>query len=350
VSGLGRKEFNSGDILLASEVQGYLQDQAVMVFDTAAARGSAIPTPTEGMVTFRKDDDVVEVFDGTDFVPVGAAFSLITATGGTITDITVGGIDFKLHTFNSSGTFEITDGFDEVSVLAVGGGGGGGNYASTAFLTGSGGGGGGGLTQGTILAGIGSYTVTIGAGGLSTKPASQGNDSTINFDFPVVSVGGGEGSASNLTSSRFGGSGGGGGSYTASLAGGRGVSLQGNSGGTGFGSGTGAARTGGGGGGAGAAGANGASSVGGNGGAGLDVSAFFGQSAGTTHLAGGGGGNKCASGATAGTGGVGGGGDGIFDGAAGSGTANTGGGGGGSRNGTSGGAGGSGVVFIKYKR
>jgi hypothetical protein len=72
LAGLGRKEFNSGDILLASEVQGYLQDQAVMVFDDATARGSAIPSPTQGMVTYRKDDDVIESFDGSAFVAVGA--------------------------------------------------------------------------------------------------------------------------------------------------------------------------------------------------------------------------------------------------------------------------------------
>lgn len=71
MAGLGRKIFNSGDILLASEVQGFLQDQAVMVFDDDAARTAAIPTPTEGMVTFRKDDNALEVFDGSTFVAVG---------------------------------------------------------------------------------------------------------------------------------------------------------------------------------------------------------------------------------------------------------------------------------------
>ena len=70
MSGLGRKEFNSGDILLASEVQGYLQDQAVMVFDDATARGSAIPSPSEGMVTYDKATDTLEFFDGSSFVPV----------------------------------------------------------------------------------------------------------------------------------------------------------------------------------------------------------------------------------------------------------------------------------------
>ena len=42
-----------------------------MVFDDSAARGSAIPTPSEGMVTYRKDQKVVETFDGSAYRPVG---------------------------------------------------------------------------------------------------------------------------------------------------------------------------------------------------------------------------------------------------------------------------------------
>ena len=77
MAGLGRKEFNSGDILLASEVQGYLQDQAVMVFDDAAARGSAIPSPSEGMLTYNKDTDQLELYDGAAFGPVGSDAGLV---------------------------------------------------------------------------------------------------------------------------------------------------------------------------------------------------------------------------------------------------------------------------------
>ncbi len=77
MAGLGRKEFNAGDILLASEVQGYLQDQAVMVFDDAAARGSAIPSPSEGMLTYNKDTSGLELYDGSAFGPVGSDAGLI---------------------------------------------------------------------------------------------------------------------------------------------------------------------------------------------------------------------------------------------------------------------------------
>lgn len=79
MAGLGRKVFNSGDILLASEVQGYLQDQAVMVFDDAATRATAIGTAnfSEGMVTYTKDDDAIQVYDGSNFVPVGSEPGLV---------------------------------------------------------------------------------------------------------------------------------------------------------------------------------------------------------------------------------------------------------------------------------
>jgi hypothetical protein len=79
LAGLGRKVFNSGDILLASEVQGYLQDQSVMVFDDSATRATAIGTAnfSEGMVTYTKDDDAIQVYDGATFVAVGGDSGLV---------------------------------------------------------------------------------------------------------------------------------------------------------------------------------------------------------------------------------------------------------------------------------
>ena len=67
----GRKNFVAGEILTAADVNSFLMDQSVMVFDDSAARGSAIPTPSEGMVTYLKSDDQVTVFDGAAFKPVG---------------------------------------------------------------------------------------------------------------------------------------------------------------------------------------------------------------------------------------------------------------------------------------
>ena len=67
MSGSGRRVFQPGEVLTASNVMSYLQDQAVMVFAGTAARGSALGTATvsEGMVTYLQDSNFVEVYDGT---------------------------------------------------------------------------------------------------------------------------------------------------------------------------------------------------------------------------------------------------------------------------------------------
>lgn len=75
----GRRIFVAGEILTAANVQSFLQDQAVMVFDDSTARGSAIPTPSEGMVTYLKDTDNVEKYNGSAFVPVGGLVEVKSA-------------------------------------------------------------------------------------------------------------------------------------------------------------------------------------------------------------------------------------------------------------------------------
>ena len=62
--GLGRKVFTAGQILSAADVQGYLQDQAIMVFSGTAARTAAIGTPAPGMHSYRTDGTIVEVYNG----------------------------------------------------------------------------------------------------------------------------------------------------------------------------------------------------------------------------------------------------------------------------------------------
>lgn len=64
MAGLGRRTFAAGEVLTASNVMGYLQDQAVMNFAGTAARGSAVPTPSEGMVSYLADSNVVQAYDG----------------------------------------------------------------------------------------------------------------------------------------------------------------------------------------------------------------------------------------------------------------------------------------------
>lgn len=67
-----RKVFVAGEILTAADVNANLMDQAVMVFDDSTARGSAIPSPSEGMVTYLKDTDALEKYT-TAWEPVDTA-------------------------------------------------------------------------------------------------------------------------------------------------------------------------------------------------------------------------------------------------------------------------------------
>jgi hypothetical protein len=69
MAGQGKKTFVAGEVLLAQDVNDYLMDQSVMNFATVAARSSAIPTPTTGMVSYVGDT-------GTD-----------TATGATVVNV-----------------------------------------------------------------------------------------------------------------------------------------------------------------------------------------------------------------------------------------------------------------------
>lgn len=72
MAGAGYKVFSAGSVLTAAEVQNYLQDQAVMYFGGTAARGSALPSPSAGMVTYVNDLAQVQYYNGTAWVAVGA--------------------------------------------------------------------------------------------------------------------------------------------------------------------------------------------------------------------------------------------------------------------------------------
>ena len=75
MAGLGRKVFVAGDVLTAAQVQGFLQDQTIMVFSSSAARTTAIPSPSEGMFAYLTDVDTLFVYDGVDW-------SAFTSGGG----------------------------------------------------------------------------------------------------------------------------------------------------------------------------------------------------------------------------------------------------------------------------
>jgi hypothetical protein len=67
LAGAGFKSFVNGNVLLASEVNTFMMEQQIMVFAGTAARGTALPTPSEGMFAFVKDVDKLTYFDGADW-------------------------------------------------------------------------------------------------------------------------------------------------------------------------------------------------------------------------------------------------------------------------------------------
>jgi hypothetical protein len=154
------------------------------------------------------------------------------ATGGTVTDVNIGGILYRLHTFTSSGTFTVTQlgNSNVVDYLVVAGGGSGGGSG------GSGGGGGGGVRSSVSTVALGAYPVVVGPGGTAYTTANgwRGNSGGNSSWNGVVSIGGGAGAGafSAVGSAALAGGSGGGGSRLVTAAG-AGTAGQGFAGGIG---------------------------------------------------------------------------------------------------------------------
>ena len=76
-AGLGFKDFTTGEVLTAADVDGYLM-QGIWVFDDAAARDAAVTSPEEGNACYLKDTDEVLTYDGSVWVAVGGGSPLTT--------------------------------------------------------------------------------------------------------------------------------------------------------------------------------------------------------------------------------------------------------------------------------
>ncbi len=115
------KTFANGFVLNASELNTYLMNQSVIVFDDAAARTSGIAAPSEGMVTYLKDTNALEYYTGSAWATVGADTTLTNvlitaprettniqadATSGTENLNTLSG-SHMYHTSNAAGNFTL---------------------------------------------------------------------------------------------------------------------------------------------------------------------------------------------------------------------------------------------------
>ena len=166
---------------------------------TPTANASA-PTGAEGLVYFDSDKNALMQYDGTEWLTVSrySETGLSDATGGAITSYTAtahdnsgaGGampVQYRVHTFYTSGIFTLK-GTKSCDILICGAGGGGGGRI------GGGGGGGAYFYRQAYSLTIGTYNITIGAGGLGgrtdSEPGTMGG-STIAFG--VTAYGGGPG-------------------------------------------------------------------------------------------------------------------------------------------------------------
>lgn len=236
---------------------------AALAGNGAVANGTAFPTsptPVDGQIFYRTDEDTVYIYDGTTWESVAMAHAQI---------------------FTADGTFTAPGGVTKVYLTMTGGGGGG--VASSEGTAGGGGGGGHSLINRpyTVTPGNG-YPVVVGAGGASS---TNGNDST--FDTSVIAskgltgststggAGGGSPDGANAVTTTPGAAGfgikggnGGNGATSADQAGGGGGGTPLGAGGAGANAAVGnaaAANTGGGGGGAGSGGGGRAGGAGGSG-------------------------------------------------------------------------------------
>jgi hypothetical protein len=178
-----RKEFEAFTRLDASDVNTFLMDQSVMTFGGTAARGSAIPTPVEGMVAYLEDSNTIEAYNSTAWVTVAnagtASFNLV-----------------ETLYFTSNGTFtKATYPWLRAVKVKVQGAGGGGGGTSNGTSGAGGGGAGGGYGEAFItdISGLdSSITVTRGAGGAGAAnrnvSATDGGDSS--FGSLVIGTGG----------------------------------------------------------------------------------------------------------------------------------------------------------------
>lgn len=123
-AGLGFKTFNTGDVLSAADVNGYLM-QGVLVFTDATARDAAITSPQEGQFAYTKNNDSLWYYSGSAWVASGATGDIEGVTAGT--GISGGGTSGTVTITNSmataidaKGDLVVGTGADTFSRLAVG--------------------------------------------------------------------------------------------------------------------------------------------------------------------------------------------------------------------------------------
>jgi hypothetical protein len=123
-AGLGFKDFTTGEVLTAADVDGYLM-QGIWVFANATARDAAVTAPAEGNFAFTKDNNSLWYYDGAAWVASGATGDIEGVTAGV--GISGGGTSGTVTVTNSmataidaKGDLVVGTGADTFARLAVG--------------------------------------------------------------------------------------------------------------------------------------------------------------------------------------------------------------------------------------
>lgn len=106
MAGAGYKSFTPSS-LASEDVNTYLMQQSVMVFASSAARSSALPVPTEGMVSYLKDTDVTEFYTGSAWASLATTVTSNAISG--FRNFLING-DFRVDQRNSGATKTFTAG------------------------------------------------------------------------------------------------------------------------------------------------------------------------------------------------------------------------------------------------
>lgn len=124
MAGAGYKLFATGDVLTAAQVNTYLQEQTVMVFNDAAARTTALSgVLAEGMITYLKSDDTVYAYNGSAWVSVASTGDITevttAATSGLTGGATSGAVALRINT-TAKGSIMAGSGASTLGELTVG--------------------------------------------------------------------------------------------------------------------------------------------------------------------------------------------------------------------------------------
>jgi hypothetical protein len=105
----GWKSWAIGEVVEADDFQTYIQNQTVQNYPSSASRGSALGTAVaEGMVTYLRDTNALEVYNGSSFVPIDTVTTTINASQviNTLTASTATAYTFA--SADQSGVFQFT--------------------------------------------------------------------------------------------------------------------------------------------------------------------------------------------------------------------------------------------------